>query len=223
MWVSHQVSSLERSWEWENTRKNTTENIRFLLWQIFFNDLSYAKLEVGENKTECDLLVRIRSLPAKRRAVSEEARRFFVFQNSAISFISVNGWPKLFAPFSFFLKDPRCWCFFCFVVLVKMWPETEELFLFLLPNIMGKGLFWRRGDTHVEKESFQSCNFPIPPEKFDSGRSDRRLTGGVSLRADGLRSWELVPLLLQKNSGNGRYQNKVEIPPWKESPKGFLR
>lgn len=199
MWVSHQVSSLERSWEWENTRKNTTENIRFLLWQIFFNDLSYAKLEVGENKTECDLLVRIRSLPAKRRAVSEEARRFFVFQNSAISFISVNGWPKLFAPFSFFFfKDPRCWCFFCFVVLVKMWPETEELFL-------------------------QSCNFPIPPEKFDSGRSDRRLTGGVSLRADGLRSWELVPLLLQKNSGNGRYQNKVEIPPWKESPKGFLR
>ena len=58
-------------------KKNHHRKHQILIVTEVFNDLSYARLEVGENKTECDLLVRIRSLPAKRRAVSEEAEPFF--------------------------------------------------------------------------------------------------------------------------------------------------
>ena len=54
--------------------------------------------------------------------------------------------------------------FFVFVVSVKIAPGNRRVVSFLVAKHHGKGPFWRRGDTHVEKESFQSCNFPIPPE-----------------------------------------------------------
>ena len=68
-------------------------------------------------------------------------------------------------------------------ISVNAWPKLNCCSVLFSLNTSGVGV---RGDTHVEKESKAAVS--RSPRRFDSGRSDRRLTGGVSLRADGLRS-----------------------------------
>lgn len=142
----------------KNTRKNTTENRTSDSYSdIFFQRSLLCKVGgggkhnwmwfVGEDKI---------SSCKEARPVSEEARCFLLFLQNYSYQLHLCEWMASSIVFSvfFFLNIPGVGVFFCFcfVVSVKMWPETEELFLFWLPNIMEGG------------ESFQSCDFPIPPE-----------------------------------------------------------